>query len=143
MKTPFLRNKTVTYFLISFSSSFLFVIYFIFNQYSYSELSANNNINTFIDTLIKKADKLFDEYRYNDAIQLYDKVLEINSTDTYIDALNYKGIALSSLGRYDEAIQYFDKVLEVNPNDINALDSKNTALDKLGNIDRYDESINK
>jgi tetratricopeptide (TPR) repeat protein len=122
-------------------SFFLFVIYFIFNQYSYSELSGNKSIDdNFIDTLVKKADQLSDEYRYDEAMGYYDKVLGIQPNNTH--TLNNKDLALDYLGRYNEAIQYYDKVLEIDPSNIDALDNKNAVLDKLDNIDSYDESTN-
>jgi len=123
-----LRNKTVTYYLLLFSF-FLFAVCLISDQYSYSQLSSNNNSDIFIDRLIEKADQLIYENKYEEAITYYDKVLEIDPKD--IDALNNKGDALYDLDRYNEAIQYYDKVLEIDPKDIDALEMKNTVLDEL------------
>jgi tetratricopeptide (TPR) repeat protein len=57
---------------------------------------------------------------YNEAIEMYDKIIEIdlNYTDS---AINNKGLALHDLGLYNEAIEMYDKVIEMNNNDTYAL----------------------
>ena len=64
--------------------------------------------------------------RYDEAIQYYDKALQIDPNDTV--ALNNKGVALSDLDRYDEAIQNYDKALQIDPNYTDALNNKGNAL---------------
>ena len=51
--------------------------------------------------------------KYNEAIEYYDKALEIDPENA--EALNNKGVALDDLGKYNEAIEYYDKVLEIDP----------------------------
>ena len=41
-------------------------------------------------------------------------------------------MALDNLGNYTGAIEYYDKVLGIDPNDVDALDNKEVALDNLG-----------
>jgi tetratricopeptide (TPR) repeat protein len=125
-KYAFLRNNT--YSIISFSCLF-FVICFLSNQHSYSQISDNSSIDIFIDTLVEKADQLIDEDRYDEAIQYYDKALKLNPN--YVDVLNNKALVLSDLGRHEEAIQYLDKVLEIDPNNVDALDMKRSVSDEL------------
>ena len=63
-----------------FSDSSLFVIYFVFNQYSNHRL-CQSRIDEFIDALIEKGDELADQNRYDEAIQYYDKALEMTPDD--------------------------------------------------------------
>jgi tetratricopeptide (TPR) repeat protein len=74
--------------------------------------------------------------QYDEAIELYDKVIGIDPN--YTGAINNKGIVLSDLGRYDEAIELYDKVIGIDPNYTGAINNKGTALSDLG---RYDEAI--
>ena len=127
--------KINIYSILSYSF-FIFVIYFIFSQYSYSQTSANIDIDEFMDALIEKGDELVDENKYDVAIEYYDRVLQVAPNDT--ETLFKKGEALFGLGNYEDAIQYNDKILELDPNDTGALDNKGKALDRLG---RYDEAI--
>ena len=69
--------------------------------------------------------------RYDEAIQYFDKALQIDPNDTV--ALNNKGDALYQLGKYDEAIQNYDKALQIDPNDTVALNNKGNALSTLAN----------
>src|SRR5215217_9641600 len=109
-KYTFLRNNTYSILYFSF---LIFVICFISNQHSYSQSPVNIDIDEFIDALIEKGDALVDENKYNEAIQYYDKALQIAPNDT--ETLFKKGDALYGLSSYTDAIQYFDKVLEIDP----------------------------
>ena len=83
-----------------------------------------------------KADELYNQERYQEAIEWYDKALAINPNDVY--ALYSKGGALHGLGRYQEAIEWYDKALAINPSYEDALGGKGGALHGLG---RYQEAI--
>src|SRR5919199_3275254 len=48
--------------------------------------------------------------------------------------LNNKGLALAELGMYNQSIVYFDKALAINPNDLSALNNKNSTLEALSKI---------
>jgi tetratricopeptide (TPR) repeat protein len=50
--------------------------------------------------------------KYQEAIECYDKALEIDAKDAY--AWNNKGLALGSLGKYEEALSCYDKALMIN-----------------------------
>jgi tetratricopeptide (TPR) repeat protein len=86
--------------------------------------------------LVIKGDELRGLGRYDEAIQAYDKVIEINSNNA--DAWNNKGLSLIMLSRYGEAIQALDKAIEIKPNNAAAWSNKGCALDGLG---RYDEAM--
>ena len=143
MKNPrknFLNNQNMEK-IIVLCTFFLLLVCFISGQYSYSTIDEEN-----INVLIEKANQLLVKKNYEEAIQYYDKVLEIEPNAKVV--LNNKGNALSNLGKYEEAIQYYDKVLKINlviaklfgsdPNDINTLYSKGNALFALG---KYDDAI--
>jgi len=49
-----------------------------------------------------------------------------------IDNLLTSGDNEYDLGNYTGAIEYYDKVLGIDPNDVDALDNKEVALDNLG-----------
>ena len=119
--------------IILLSSSF-----FIFNSiFAESSLISSSTINsTEIDTLYNKATSLYDNQRYDEAIQYYDKILAIDPSS--VNALNNKGLTLDHLQRYDEAIQYYDKALTIDPSSVTTLENKAVALDHL---QRYDEAI--
>ena len=89
-----------------------------------------------VDDLFKKGLEATFKHKYDEAIQYFDKILEIDPKN--VDALNNKGVSLGNLHKYDEAIQYFDKVLEINPKNVDALNNKAAALIKLA---KYDEAI--
>jgi tetratricopeptide (TPR) repeat protein len=63
--------------------------------------------------------------KYNEAIQCYDKALEINPRDA--KAWNNKGLAYADMNKYNEAIQCYDKALEINPRDAEAWYNKGLA----------------
>ena len=120
------------------SSSF-FVFDSIFAQSSLNSPSSSSSsmINsTQVETLYNTANNFYDNQKYEEALQFYDKVLAIDPSS--VNALNSKGLALDHLQRYDEAVQTFDKALSINPSSVNALNNKGLALEHL---QRYDEAL--
>ena len=85
--------------------------------------------STQVETLYNTANNFYDNQKYDEAIQYYDKVLAINPSA--VGALNSKGLALDHLQRYDEALQSFDKALEIDPSNPKALDGKASILSKV------------
>jgi tetratricopeptide (TPR) repeat protein len=123
---------------IIIATIFLSSSFFIFNSIiAEAQLNSPSMINsTQVETLYNTANNFYDNQKYDEAIQYYDKVLAINPSA--VGALNSKGLALDHLQRYDEALQSFDKALEIDPSSVNALTNKGLALDHL---QRYDEAL--
>ena len=71
-------------------------------------------------------------YRYHylgnndEAIECYDKALEINPQNA--DAYYKKGLSLSTIEKYAEAIECYDKALEINPQNADAYYKKGSIV---------------
>ena len=63
---------------------------------------------------IYKGNALYNQHKYDEAIQAYDKAIEIDP-DT-CTAWNNKGIAFDDVGKYDEATQAYDKAIKMDLN---------------------------
>ena len=86
-----------------------------------------------VNANISKVDALFNLGRYDDAIGIYDEILEFYPDE--IRALIGKGDALLKLGKYDEAIATYDTVRSLPVDDIGAVvhagESKALAIEAL------------
>ena len=82
---------------------------------------------------------LTDMERPEEALEAYDKALELCLEDSEIDATaqNRKGNALLDLGRFEEAIECYDKAIELEPRNTSFLLNKGVVLMEL---DRFDEA---
>jgi YVTN family beta-propeller protein len=74
---------------------------------------------------------------YAEAIQCYDRALQINPD--YIEAWLNRGLALYSQGKYEEAIKSYDRTINIDPNNVNAWLNRGLALYSQGN--KYEEAI--
>ncbi|MGV8126211.1 MAG: tetratricopeptide repeat protein [Methanothrix sp.] len=96
-----------------------------------------------VDVWFNKGFALSSLGKYDEAIQAYDKVIELKPD--YVEAWSNKGNALYDQGKYDEAIQAYDEAIRFNPNYVNAWSNKGSALGKQGKyeeaIKAYDEAI--
>jgi len=98
--------------------------------------SSDGNGETALTWLNKGID-LLNEGNYKEAINAFDKSIELNTDPemTYKHGSlpwEYKGDALQSIGKYDDAIKAYDKAIELMPNSGSAWDSKAGALQHLG-----------
>ena len=87
------------------------------------------------ETLYEGKQLIF-ERKYEEALEAFNKALEINQSDEY--ALSSKGDAFGYLGRYEEALETFNQVLEINPKHDFALSRKGYALLLLG---KHEEAL--
>lgn len=85
---------------------------------------------------VDKGNTLEVQSKHDEAIQAYDKAIEIDSK--YAPAWTGKGLSLNMLGKYDEAINCFDKSIDIAPDNVDAWRWKGTTL---GNSGKYDEAI--
>ena len=92
---------------------------------------------------INKGVELAEVGKYGEALECFDKALEIDNK--YIYAWFCKGLALYGLGRKEEAIECYDKALEINPKDSVFWYNKGITLYKLGKkeeaIECYDKAL--
>jgi Flp pilus assembly protein TadD len=102
------------------------------NMTTTDNMTVTGDVGDFND----KGDELYNQERYQEAIEWYDKALAIDPN--YTRALNGKGNALLNLEKYQEAIEWYDKALAIDPNYTRAFYNKGNALNRL---ERYQEAI--
>ena len=86
--------------------------------------------------LFNDATKLFQNGNYNQAIVIYDQILESNPNN--ISTLNMKGIAQSNLEQHTKSLKQFYKILEDDPENARALAGMGVGF---GNLGEYSESL--
>ena len=70
----------------------------------------------------------FNEERYEDAIEAYQKVIQINPEETA--AYNNLGNAYSERERYEEAIETYEKAIQINPEQVAAYNNLINAYNR-------------
>ena len=100
-----------------------------------SILKAHNVLNSTYAS-INQVNKLFDQDMFEEAIEAYDRAIQINPDS--VDALVSKGAALKNLGRYKESGKACDQALRINPKSAGAWANKAAALGSLG---KFKESL--
>lgn len=104
-------------------------------------LGTNNTYHKF--ALNNKGLALFKLNRYDEAILLYDKALDMYPNEEIL--WDNKGLCFLNSEKYDEAIKCFDSVLNINPNSTDALHKKSVTLSNKGlslaKIDKLNEAI--
>jgi tetratricopeptide (TPR) repeat protein len=98
----------------------------------------NNNNNNIVQAKLwnNRGTALANLGKHQQAIECFDKAIEINPND--VNIWNSKGTALANLGKHQQAIECFDKAIEINPNDVNIWNSKGTAFHYLS---KYQQAI--
>ena len=74
--------------------------------------------------------------KFLEAIQLFDRVLEINPES--VDAWNNRGVALYRLGKTEEALDCYDRALKIDPGFLEAWRNKGFVLRSL---ERFESAL--
>ncbi|MBI5860485.1 MAG: matrixin family metalloprotease [Nitrosarchaeum sp.] len=85
--------------------------------------------------MFKQANEHFGKGEYNEAIVIYDDILEIAPNN--ISTLKMKAIALSNSGYHEKSLKEFFKILQYRPDDITALIGMGIGF---GNLGEYEEA---
>ena len=104
------------------------IVFVLFFSPSMS-ISSAQSVNDVPD-LYKKANEHFMLGEYNQAIEIYDKILEISPTNKKTSLM--KGIALSNLERHKNSILEFYNVNQQDPQNITALIGLGVGFGNLG-----------
>lgn len=88
------------------------------------------------ESMFDSAKEHFVKGEYNEAITIYDDILEIAPNN--ISTLKMKGIAQSNLDQHSSSLKQFFKVLQHKPNDVISLTGMGLGF---GNLGEYQESI--
>ncbi|MBD2198755.1 MULTISPECIES: serine/threonine-protein kinase [Calothrix] len=86
--------------------------------------------------LYKQGNTLFDLQRYQDALAIYDKA--VNIRPDYAEGWYGRGNTLSALKQYQESLAAYDKAIQLEPDYLEAWTSRGFVLQKL---QRYQEAI--
>ena len=88
------------------------------------------------NSLIKEVYKLFNQCKYQEALESSVKLIEIDSKNA--SAWFNKGLILEKLKKYPEAIESYDNALKIDPKYVKPLFNKGLILEKL---EKYQEAI--
>ena len=92
--------------------------------------------NDDVRALQTKAYNLNNLKKYSEALEIYDKLLELRPNN--VPLLKNNAYCLSHLGKQYEAIEIYDKLLQIEPNNTKALGSKAYCLSHLK---KYSEAL--
>jgi len=95
-----------------------------------------NATQTEVDELLKNAYEIALMQNYEEAIIIYDKILEIDPTNT--KGLSYKAASLAAIGELSDALVLVNKALEIDPENVDALNNKGMILGMMKN---YEEAL--
>jgi tetratricopeptide (TPR) repeat protein len=69
---------------------------------------------------------------YDEAIEIYDRVLSMNPENTH--AWNNRGVALFSADRSEESLECYDRSIEIDPENLDALRNRGYVLRSMGRM---------
>ena len=78
------------------------------------------------EAYFRKGNKNFASGKYKDAIEDYNKAIELNLQ--YAEAYNNRGVANFNLGKYKKAIKDYNKVIELNPQYAEAYNNRGNVI---------------
>jgi len=83
-----------------------------------------------VPEMFQKASEHFAKAEYNQAVKLYDDILEIVPDN--VSTLKMKGIALSNMGYHEKSLKQFYKIIQKEPDSVIALTGMGVAFGYLG-----------
>lgn len=87
-------------------------------------------MNTKEKVLIHKGMDKVRQGLYEEAVEIYDRVLSINPESAY--AWNNRGVALFKAGRPEDALNSYNQSLKIEPENLDALRNKGFVLRSMG-----------
>jgi len=102
----------------------------LFSIFNFIDVEATQNE---IDELLKEAYEVASIQNYDEAIMIYDKVLEIDPANT--KALNNKAGMLVQKGEINNGLVLINRILEIDPENEDALTNKGTFLGMIGDYE--------
>jgi tetratricopeptide (TPR) repeat protein len=136
--------------IISSTAIIAFVIGIVVFTQQPSPISSNdvgnqtkeqNKMTPDIDTLFSTAFSFYKMAQYSDAVDSFNKVLQIEPNN--VTAQFLKGSSLYKEGKYQDAVDSFNKVLQIEPNNVTAQFLKGSSLYKEGKYQDAVDSFNK
>ncbi len=103
---------------------------------AYEKVLRKRGIEATANDFFQKAYCLNELSRYSEALESYDRALELDPKNVY--AWNNRGNTLNSLSRYSEALESYDRTLELDPKDTIAWNNRGYTL---YNLSRYSEAL--
>ncbi len=94
-----------------------------------------------VDTLFSSALSYYQLHQYPDAVDSFNKVLQIEPNN--VTAQFLKGSSLFHEGNYSDAVDSFNKVLQIEPNNVTAQYFKSLSQYEAANYSNAHESFNK
>jgi len=82
------------------------------------------------ESLYQEAINLINLGKYQEAIDLFDKILQI--VPEHENSLNNKGAVLLKLEKYEEAIELYNRILEIDPDNVSAIGNRRIAFEAIG-----------
>ena len=93
-------------------------------------LTCNTFADSPVEELHKESAMLVSQERYNEALDIFDQILEIDPNN--VKALINRSAVLITIGEYQKGINDTDRILTIEPNNIKALSNKGKALANIG-----------
>ncbi len=115
----------------------LFLAIFLIGVSGVASILILNHVNSQNATeLSKQGNTLFDLQRYQEALAVYEKA--VNIRPDYAQGWNGQGKTLSQLKKYQDALVAYDKAIQLKPDYLEAWIGRGLVLD---NLQRYQEAI--
>lgn len=91
--------------------------------------------------LFKKALKLAESGSLQEALQIFDKVIDLDSS--FVEAFANKSITLYNLGRFEDSLKVYEEIIRLEPDNSGAYNNKGEILVELKRFEEALESFNK